>query len=137
MTRKHKVDWRLGVGLAAAVAFSGISVTPASALENWVLDNSNCQLRSVYSIEGIVTKGEARALVRHYLHQLGYSTSPNKSNMMARVSGVEADGDKWRVSFKYGGRFPTKRAVIFIDRNNGLIGSSDLAANAPRGLAVG
>lgn len=136
MIRKHRRDWRFGMGLVAAIAFSAVTAMPATALDSWALDNSGCQLRSAFSIDGIVTKGEARALVRHYLGQLGFSAS-SRSVSRALVSGVEADGDKWRVSFKYGGHFPTNRAVIFIDRNTGLIGSSALAANARQGLVVG
>ena len=136
MTRKYTRDWRFGIGLVAAVAFSVVTATPAAALDSWALDNSGCKLRSAFSIDSIVTKGEAKALVRHYLQQLGYSPS-SKSLSRALVSSVEADGDKWRVSFKYGGHFTTNKAVIFIDRSNGLVGSSKLAVNAQRGLAVG
>ncbi len=136
MIRKHKRDWRLGVGLAAAVAFSGATFTPAVALESWVFDNSGCDMRAKYASDSRILEGEAKNLARHYLRQLGF-TSPGTSQQTARVSGVEAAGEKWRISFKYGGYMRNKTAVFFIDRIDGLIGSTALAADAPRGLVVG
>jgi hypothetical protein len=128
MTRKHKVDWRLGVGLAAAVAFSGMSFTPASAVESWFLDNGDCKLRAVFSIDGIVTKGEAKGLARFYLKQIGF-TAPRLSQMTAKLVSVEPDGKNWRATILYGGHIPNKRAILLINRYDGMIAHAGSAAS--------
>lgn len=120
MTRKYKRHWSLGVGLAAAVAFSAAGFTPATAFESWAMDTADCGMRINFAGNREISASEARLLARHYLSDLGF-TAPRLSSQTARVSSVEADGDKWFVRFVYGGPLPNKAAVFLIDRSNGLI----------------
>ena len=126
MTRTRNQDWRLCVGLAAAVAFSGATLAPATAMESWVINNSDCNARIAAAVDNFVSEREVRQLATHYLRELGFSR-PHQTHATARVTGVEQVGEKWRVNFKYGGSLPTNSAVFFFDQHTGMIDGVALA----------
>lgn len=70
--------------------------------------------------EYAVSKSEAKQIATQYLRSLGF-TRALESSLTARITGVEREGDTWRISVLYGNHLPNKRGVITVDADSGAI----------------